>query len=78
MDTRAKEIKKEILDVKNRLNQLVAERNKLIRDRYVELYNINTFSQLKVGHVYNTISKEFELSEPTVKSIILNKEDREL
>jgi hypothetical protein len=64
-------IVKEIQDLKAKLDQLIKERNEMIRGLYTEMYNVNTWNKTKVGYVYVFIGKEFGLNENTVKNIIM-------
>jgi hypothetical protein len=64
-------IAKEIQDLKAKLDQLIKERNELIRGLYTEMYNVSTWNKTKVGYVYVFIGKEFGLNENTVKNIIM-------
>lgn len=63
-------IAKEIQELKTKLDQLIKERNEMIRDLYTELYNVSTWNKTKVGYLYVLIGKEFGLNEHTVKNII--------
>lgn len=63
-------ISREIQDLKARLDQLIKERNEMIRELYTEMYNVNTWNKTKVGYVYVFIGKEFGLTDKTVKNIV--------
>lgn len=47
------------------------ERNKLIRKRYEELFNINTWHMTKAYYVYMQLAKEFKVSVSTIKNAVL-------
>lgn len=68
-------IAKEIQELKTTLDQLIKERNEMIRGLYSEMYNINTWNKTKVGYVYVVIGKEFGLNENTVKNIVRDDEN---
>lgn len=58
-----------------RLNEemLRQDRDESIKARYRELYNINTWHQIKAGYVYMRIAKEYGISTVSVRRIIAQK-----
>lgn len=65
-----KTLQKHIATTRLKLDALRKERNVLIRNRYKELYNIETWHKVRAEYVYSTIAKESGLSISLVKKII--------
>ena len=70
-----KEVTQKIAFTQLKLDALRQERNDLIKARYKELYNIETWHKLKVEYVYSTIAKEAGLKSSFVKKLIQKHKD---
>lgn len=65
-----KDTKSEIERAETHLRKLKTERDDLVRTRYKELFNIETWHKYKTEYVYSVIAKESGLSIPLIKKII--------
>lgn len=63
-------IQAEIERLSKKLAELRNERNDLVRQRYQELFNIQTWHKIKAEWVYQEIAKETGLTRQLVKKII--------